>query len=176
VIKKHLIFFIVIFFFTNSNNLLNAQDNIAFIDLNAVFDNSQAGKKINKEVKNKRVKNNDEFKKFKEEIDIKRNKLIAQKNVLAKEEFKKKIIELEKNIKKMNQSLKKKNDDLTKFQIKARSEFFINLRPILEEYSKNNEISIILKKKDILIGKTSLDISKNILDLFDKKIKKLVIK
>ena len=174
-IRKYLIFFIIIFFFLNSNSFLKAQENIAFIDLNLVFDNSQAGKKINKEVKDKRKKNNDEFKKFKEKIDTERNKLSAQKNVLAKEEFNKKVIELENNVKKINLSVKKKNDDLAKFQIVARSEFFKNLIPILEEYSKNNEISIILKKEDILIGKTSLDISKNILDLFDKKVKKLSI-
>ena len=107
-IRKYPIFFIIIIVFLNSNSLLKAQDNIAFIDLNLVFDNSQAGKKINKEVENKKKKNNDEFKKFKEEIDTERSKLSAQKNVLAKEEFNKKVIELENNIKKINLSVKKK--------------------------------------------------------------------
>jgi len=37
-------------------------------------------------------------------------------------------------------------------------------------------IDIILKNENVLIGKTSLDISKNILDLYDSKIKKLTIK
>ena len=78
-------------------------------------------------------------------------------------------------MKEFNFSMKKRNDELTNFQIKTRAEFFDKLRPILEEYSKQNGISIILKKENILIGKTNLDISKNILDIFDKQVKKISV-
>ena len=52
--------FIKLFFFTFlfSFNILNlnANDNIAFINLNYVFDNSNAGKKIINEIKEKQKK------------------------------------------------------------------------------------------------------------------------
>ena len=50
------VFTIFIFISLLNFNLLKAQDNIAFIDLNIVFDNSNAGKKANKEIQNKKKK------------------------------------------------------------------------------------------------------------------------
>ena len=48
-----------------------------------------------------------------------------------------------------------------------------NLSPILTEYSKQNNISLIMDKKNIIIGKTVLNITKEILALLDNKIKKI---
>ena len=171
------LFFLITFlglFFFNSNNIF-AQDNIAFIDLNIIFDNSNAGKKINKEVKDKQKKNSKNFQELKKKFDADRDKLITQKNVLSQEEFEKKLVELENNLKEYNSEINKENNELTQYRLKVRKKFFDNLTPILEDYAKKNSIDIILKKENVLIGKTSLDISKDILDLFNKKIKKITI-
>jgi len=172
--------FIKLFFFTFlfSFNILNlnANDNIAFINLNYVFDNSNAGKKIINEIKEKQKKNNDDFKNLKKKFDTDKEKLETQKNVLSKEEFEKKFFELEKNLKDYNLKIRNKNNALTKFQLDARKEFYVSLQPILESYAKENSIDIILKNENILIGKTSLDITKNILDLYNAKIKKISVK
>ena len=56
--KKKKLFISIIILFFSINSFSNAQDNIAFIDLNIIFDNSNAGKKINKDIENKRKKNN----------------------------------------------------------------------------------------------------------------------
>ena len=85
----------------------------------------------------------------------------------------KKLVNLEKDLKKYNLDIRDKNANLTKFQLQVRKKFFDELRPILEDYAKENSIDIILKKEHVLIGKTNLDISKNILDIFNKKVKKL---
>ena len=63
-------------------------------------------------------------------------------------------------MKEYNSEIKKKNSELTKFQLNVRNEFYKSLRPILEEYAKSNSIDIILKKDNVLIGKTNLDITK----------------
>ena len=171
------LFFLITFlglFFFNSNNIY-AQDNIAFIDLNIIFDNSNAGKKINKEVKDKQKKNSKNFQELKKKFDADRDKLITQKNVLSQEEFEKKLVELENNLKEYNLKINKENNDLNEFQLKARKNFFDSLRPILESYAKENSIDIILKKENLLIGKTSLDISNDILELFNQKVKKIAV-
>ena len=82
---------------------------------------------------------------------------------------------MEKNLKKYNSEINKKNNELTQYQLKVRKKFFDNLRPILENYAKANSIDVILKKENVLIGKTSLDISKDILEIFNKEIKKISI-
>ena len=43
------------------------------------------------------------------------------------------------------------NNELAQFQINVRKEFFNKLRPILEDYAKENSIDIILKKENLLI-------------------------
>ncbi len=171
-------FFLIIILGSSFFNIsyIHAQDNIAFIDLNIVFDNSNAGKKINKEVSDKQKKNNKNFSELRKKFDTDRDKLIAQKNVLSPEEFEKKLVELEKNLKKYNSEINKKNNELTQYQLKVRKKFFDSLRPILENYAKANSIDVILKKENVLIGKTSLDISKDILEIFNKEIKKISIK
>ena len=113
---------------------------------------------------------------MKKKFDTDKGKLETQKNVLSKEEFEKKFFELEKNLKDYNLKIRNKNNALTKFQLDARKEFYESLQPILEGYAKENSIDIILKNENILIGKTSLDITKNILDLYNAKIKKISVK
>jgi len=174
--KKNFFVFTIFIFITLLNfNLLKAQDNIAFIDLNIVFDNSNAGKKVNKEIQDKKKKNNKNFKDLKNKFKTDREKLINQKNVLSKEEFEKKLVKLEDDLKKYNLEIQNTNKNLTEFQLQVRKEFFKSLRPILEDYAKENSIDIILKKENVLIGKTNLDISNNILEIFNKKIKKISV-
>jgi outer membrane protein len=47
------------------------------------------------------------------------------------------------------------------------------IRPILSEYSDKNSISLIIDKKYIIIGKTVLDITDDILLIVDEKIGKI---
>ena len=52
----------------------------------------------------------------------------------------------------------------------------VDLNPILNEYSKKNAISMVLQKKSIIIGKSDLDITQQILIEFDNKVKKINLK
>ena len=47
------------------------------------------------------------------------------------------------------------------------------INPILSDYSKKNGISIILRKKDIVLARTDLDITQQIIEAIDLKIKKI---
>jgi len=165
--KKFLSLLIISILFFSSNYLF-AQDKIAFIDLNYVYANSKVGKKITKEVQAKQKIINKEFEEFQKKLDKEKKDLLAQKNVLAAEEYKKKIIDLENNLKKYNEIINKKNQDLINFQSKSKKEFSTILKTTLETYSKDNSISMILRKENLLIGKNSLDVTKEILDLFNK--------
>ena len=167
-----IIFFLNIFLTSN----LYSQEKLAFIDINYIFNNSDAGKKINKEIQNKSKKINSEFNEFQKKIDSKKKTLLTQKNVISEEEYKKKILELEKNLNEYNSIINKKNKDLNNFKAKVRVEFSKNLNKILEDYSKKNSISMILKKENILIGKNNLDATRDVLDLFNDNVKKISIK
>jgi len=75
------------------------------------------------------------------------------------------------------QELKKsKNNDLKKLRDNAGNQILVIINEILSEYSLKNKISLIIEKKNIIIGKTELDITKNILELLNSKIKKVELK
>tara|TARA_B100001094_G_scaffold207192_1_gene201088 strand:- start:1311 stop:1838 length:528 start_codon:yes stop_codon:yes gene_type:complete len=173
--KRSFILLSLILIFSTNNKLL-AEEKIVFIDINYIFVNSSAGKKINQQIQEKRKKNNDTFNEFKKKVESDKKKLSTQKNVIAKDEYEKKIFELEKKIKDYNLDIRKKNDELLALRNKARLEFLKNLNVIVQKFSKDNSISMVLKKDNIFIGKTDLDMTSNILALFDKKIKKITIK
>ena len=159
---------LIIFFTFFLINYSSAQEKIAFIDLNYLYINSKIGKKMNKEMQVKQKNINKELAEFQKKLDTEKKDLLAQKNVLAESEFRKKLINLENNLKKYNQILSKKNEDLRNFQKKSRDKFATTLKSTLENYSKENSISMIFRKENLLIGKNTLDITKEILDLFNK--------
>jgi Skp family chaperone for outer membrane proteins len=111
---------------------------------------------------------NQEFQDFQKKLNDEKNDLLAQKNVLAEDEFKKKYTELENNLAKYNKIIDQKNKDLVDYQNKSKKEFASILKSTLEKYSKENSIAMILRKENLLIGKNSLDVTKDILDLFNK--------
>ena len=164
-ILKFLIFIIPFFFLVS---IVSAQEKIAFVDLNYLYSNSKFGKKTLNEITNKQKNIAKEFQDFQKKLDEEKKSLLAQKNVLSENEYKKKLSQLENNLKKYNEIISKKNKDLIEFKKKSKEQFAKSLKTTLENYSKNNSISMILRKENLLIGKNSLDITKEILDLFDK--------
>ena len=48
--------------------------------------------------------------------------------------------------------------------------------PIIQKYSSDNSVSLILNKKDIILGLKNLDITNNIMSEVNKKITKIDIK
>jgi len=74
---------------------------------------------------------------------------------------------------------KKRNTDIKETSIKGvngTKKFLSIMSPILAKYAVENNISIILDKKNIIIGKTELDITDKILKLIDEKIKPFNLK
>ena len=171
-IKKFFFYFIIFIF--NINNSF-ASEKIAFIDLNYIFLNSNAGKNLNLQI-NKQKKNLDlEITNFRKQIDEKKNSISAQKNVLSKSEYEKKIIDLENNVKEINLKISQKNKDLSIFKSKAEKKFFEKLNIIVEKYSISNSINLILKKENLLMGKKNLDITEDIFKLFNENVEEIII-
>ena len=103
--KKY--FFFLIFFFILATQL-NANEKIVFIDINFIFNNSDAGKDLQNKISQKNDKINNEINKFKIDIENKKKKLLAQKNVMSVEEYNKKVNALDKQIQEMNITISNK--------------------------------------------------------------------
>ena len=163
---------LLIFFIFFSKISLSEENKIVYVDVNKIMSNSIAGKSISSQLEKNHKKNIAKFKKIEEELKKEETKIVSQRNVISKEEFEKKIISLRN---KANNFRKERNDNINNLnnQRLAATEKMIKLiRPILAEFSDNNSISLIIDKKYIVIGKTVLDITDDILKIVDEKIGK----
>tara|TARA_Y100000590_G_scaffold377116_1_gene443140 strand:+ start:576 stop:1097 length:522 start_codon:yes stop_codon:yes gene_type:complete len=170
--KKYFFFIFFFIFFTNSY----AQEKIVYLDINFLINESDAGKYINSELKKINDKNVEEFKEIELSIKTEEENILKQKNLLKEDEFNKKIENLRNKYKTYQELSSSKSNDLKKLRNNAANQLLIIINEILAEYSTKNKISLIMEKKNVVIGKSELDITKNILELLNKKIKKVELK
>ena len=78
---------------------------------------------------------------------------------------------MDKQIKEFNKKISNKNNQLLKYKNQTKIEFTKKLSKIVQEYASNNSIDMIITKDNILIGKKELDVTENLLNLFNKNIK-----
>ena len=164
---------ILIFFIFFSKISFSHEKSIVYIDLNKIMNNSIAGKSITAQLENNHKKNISKFKIIEEELKKNESEIISQKNVLTKEEFEKKIIDLRDKANKFRKERNSNLNNLNNQRLEATSKMITLVRPILSEFSDKNSISLIIDKKNIIIGKTLLDITDDILKIVDEKIGKI---
>ena len=167
--------FLLLFFFFNSN-LVNAETKVAYLDIQFIMDNSKLGLKYKEEIIKYQNQISSKIKKIEDDLKKKENEIKDQKNVLNEDQIKIKINELNELLKNYQIQRKKFNDDLTKQKSLYSNKILKILNPILTGYVENKKISILIEKKNVLVGIKTLDITKDILDKIDKEIikKKLI--
>jgi len=167
-------FLIIILFFFSSNHLL-ANEKIMFVDVNYIFSNSVAGKDITNKVKIDFDKSQKNLEILKNKLINDEKKLINQKNILSKEEFEKNLFDLKNEMEEFNKQRIKLNSEIDVYRNKLQSSFSLELSNIIQKYANENNIDLIIDKNTILVGKNVLDATKDVLELFDKNIKKINI-
>jgi len=153
-----------------------ADQKIVFVDMDRLVSVSKPGSSIFKQLKDINNKNlnflKNEEKKFKEQ----EKKLIAQKNIITEDDFTNKVEKLKSEINDYNLDRKKMIEEFNKLKVENTNNLLKQINPILTKYSTENEISIILQKKDLIIGKTELDITDEIIKIINVEIKEFKIK
>ena len=150
-----------------------ADENIRFININYVVNNSDAGVSLNKIIENKTKKIESDLKVIAKKIKDKKDKIISQKNILKEEEFNKLVKDYENEVKNFNELKSKKQVDFDNFTIKSKKKILDLLNPIITDFLQNNSIKILLQKEKIIFGDDNLDITEKILKIFNDKHKKI---
>ena len=152
--------FVIFFYFSyaHSNN------NIVFLDVQYLIDNSNLGKKYKKEILKLKDQNDSKLKVKEEKIKEKEIEINNQKNILKEEELKKKIIEIEKMIKEFRILNRELSSKITQQRKLYSAEILKMINPILTNYAEQNNINYVLEKKNVLVGMKSLDITIQVLN------------
>ena len=151
----------------------NANENIRFININYIVNNSEAGKTLNKIIENKSKKITSELDDLGKKIQSKKEKIISQKNILKKDEYEKLVKNYEDEVKKFNSIRLKKNEDFNKYRINSQKKIIEALNPLITAFLKKESVQILLQKEQIVFGDNKLDITEEILKIFNDKHKKI---
>ena len=165
--------FIIVFIFFVISNSSFAENKIVYLDVSLLLNESIVGQNLNKKLKEINNKNITEFKTIETNIKKEDDDLLKKKNILSKEEYEKEIVLLQKKYKSFQNLMKEKNLKLNKLKGESAKIILNNINEIISEYSTKNSISMIVEKKSIIIGKSELNITNDILDLLNKKIKNI---
>ena len=136
---------------------------------------SKAGKDAISKINDQKKKDVSKFQKIEKELKSREDDLITKKNVISAEEFNKKLENLSKEINNYRNLRQEAIDLSTKSRLNASADFAEKIKPILADYASENNIDMIIQKKNIIMGKTDLDITNEILKIVDKKINKLKV-
>ena len=166
-----IIIFLLIFFL--KINYSFADNKIAFIDVNFILTKSLVGQNINNYISEIQIENIKKFNEQEQILSDKEKKIIAQKNILEKTKFEYEVKLLNEEINKYRTERKKISTELNKKKINYTKEVLNHLNPIITNFVEKNSISIVLPKKNIIVGKKELDITSDILNILNDKIKEI---
>ena len=148
-------------------NTFKCNAEIAYIDINFILNKSEVGKSLNIYIEEIRNENLIKFKKIENELVKKEKQLISQQNILKKDEFEKKLNILSVEVKKYRSDMKLSQDQLNKIKIENSKKILQILNPIIRKYVEENSISLVLPKKNIIVGKKDLEITDKIIKLLN---------
>tara|TARA_A100001011_G_C13970973_1_gene699270 strand:- start:48 stop:575 length:528 start_codon:yes stop_codon:yes gene_type:complete len=160
-----------VFFFPLEKKLLASE--IYFVDYSKVMNESVAGKKAQDYLKNLLSSSNKKFQETAKKLKDEENKIISQRNALSKEEYNKKVNTLRKKVFELNKSRDKSIKDVATKRKKAGDEMLKNLNPILGKYMKDNNIALVIDKKNVLMGNKKFEITSQIIEILNKEFKSI---
>ena len=168
IIKRFFTIFIVLFVLAPSSF---SQDQIVYLDLDYVVVNTKAGKSILRKLEDSKnvalskfEKKGKELKKIEEEIN-------KQKNIISEDELRKKLIKFRKEVSTYQKNRQKVVNEFNEKKRSEFDEFFKKITPIIENYVSEKKIDIVLDKKNIFIASKKKNITQEIINIIDSKIK-----
>ena len=173
---KYLVKFFVVTFLLLIYTHASAEQKIAYLDMKFVLNNSKAGKGAQDFLQKSFKENQQKFLDEENTLKNKENDLLAQKTILTKDEYQKKSDDLRKQVIDYQSQRRASLEKITSQRAEARQKLLEKLDPIMKTYIKENGISLIIDRKNVLMGSTNLDITNIIVEKLNKEFPSLSIK
>ena len=91
--------------------------------------------------------------------------------MISEDEFKDKVSKFKEELKQFEAKKIKTINEINKKRQKELNDFLALMNPLIQEYMEKNSIDIVIDKKNIFIAKSEHDITKDILEIVNNKIK-----
>lgn len=170
---KFLKYFYLIIFIFSTNIVKSNETYIVYVDVQKLLSQSNAGKKafkdLNQIINNKKK----QFDKEEKKLQSEEAEILKQKNVVSEDELNNRIQKFRVKINDFQNKKKKFNEELSNKRLKATGELLKSVNQILSDYASENKISLIIQKKNIIVGQSSLDVTDTIMKILNKQIKSI---
>ena len=164
---KKIIFFYIILI---STVYASSYEQVSFIDMEFIIKNSNAGKKIIEKINDLNNENIRKLKIKEQELKKKEESIKKKQNIISKEEYENEIIKFKVQINEFRNEKDIMVKNLNDFKEKELGILYKKMNPIIQKYMDNNKIQILLDVKNIIVGKTTSDITKDIIEEINKQI------
>ena len=148
---------------------------IAIVDLNLILSDSKAAKDATKQFEKIQKDTESEIVEADKMMLEERNKLLEQQTVIAPEAFEVKAKDYEKKLQNYQSEKQNKLRRLEGVLQKARNEILENVKPILEDLSKDLGVTVILEKNSVLLSATNMDITEDVIKKLNKELPKIKV-
>ena len=172
---KKLKFLIISLIFIFFNNLLIA-DIPHYLDFKYILNSSDAGKKAQNFLKNNLDSGLNDISKKEKKLVEEEKKIISQKKLISQDEYKKKVSDLRNKVLNLQKERNSLLEKVAKNRAQAKEILLKNLNPIVKDYMREKKIIMVVDKKSILLADDKLDITKDIMNLLNKKLKTINLK
>ena len=164
------IFFFFIFFFLNINLVISSEP-IAYIDMDFIIKNSEIGKKTLNSINILNEKNINELKKNEKILKDLESKIISKKNIISKEDFNNEVLLFKEKASKFKEDQSKMVEDFNNFKKRELDGILSKISPIINTYMEKKSVKILLDSKNILIGRSNLNLTNEVIKEINEKIK-----
>ena len=173
---KYLVKFFVVTFLILVCTHSFAEQKIVVLDMKFVLNNSKAGKGAQDFLKKSFADNQKKFTNLEKELKKEETDLLEKKNILSKDEYTKKSNDLRKKVIDFRSNRKMAIDKITSLRAESRQTLLKKIWPILDAYIKENNISLVMDKKNMLGGRPDIDITEVIIEKLNKELPSLNLK
>ena len=135
-----------------------------------VLNESKAGKGAQDFLQKTFKVNQKKFADLEKKLKAEEEDLLNQKTILNKEQYKEKSKELRNKVIKYQADRRTTLDKITSQRSKAKDTLYKKIDPILSNYIKENNVSLVLDKKVVLGGQNEFDITNIIVDKLNKEL------
>ena len=164
-------FFFIIFICLNTISLSVANELVSFINVDALLQQSNPGKKIIKNLSELNEKNRSILIPIEEKLRLKEENIDKQKNIMSEDELKIKLQNLQKDFSDYKKDKEKLVNEFNNTKDKQIKLFFEKVTPIIREYVEKKNISIVLDKKNIFLASQKNNITIDIIKLLNENLK-----
>jgi len=161
---------IITIFFTFINASIS-KENIAFVNVDYLIQNSNIGKKLLANINDKDKKNLDNLQKKNKILQDLESSIKKKKNVISDEAYKKEVIDFKNKFQEFSKEKKKIVKEFNIFKKKEIENIFKKINPIINDYMVENSVNLLFDSKNIFMGAKKLNLTEDILKKINNELK-----